>query len=79
VLTHGSTLRCHGPAPADCEAQPGDCSQPTEQAAPGVPRCPYLPACPDPYASLTSAELVAFGIDPAHVSDDDDEETEDDK
>jgi hypothetical protein len=29
---------------------------------------------PDPYASLTPAELAAFGIGPARVSDDDDDE-----
>jgi hypothetical protein len=33
----------------------------------------FLPV-PDPYASLTPAELAAFGIGPAHVFDDDDEE-----
>jgi hypothetical protein len=43
----------------------------------------FLPV-PDPYASLTPAELGAFGIDPARVSDDeeqagDDEEMEDDE
>jgi hypothetical protein len=48
---------------------------------------PVFPPVPDPYASLTPAELVAFNISPAHVSDDDndeeqasdDEETEDDE
>jgi hypothetical protein len=43
----------------------------------------FLPV-PDPYASLTPAELGAFGIGPARVSDDeehtgDDEEMEDDE
>jgi hypothetical protein len=46
-----------------------------------------FPPVPDPYGSLNPAELVAFGIGPAHVPDDDDneeqadnnEETEDDE
>jgi hypothetical protein len=29
---------------------------------------------PNPYTSLTPAELASFGIGPAHVSNDDDEE-----
>jgi hypothetical protein len=33
-----------------------------------------FPPIPDPYTSLTLAELAAFGIRLAHVSDDDDEE-----
>jgi hypothetical protein len=43
-------------------------------------------AVPDPYGSLTPAELASFGIGPAHVSSNDDdeahatdEETEDDE
>jgi hypothetical protein len=48
---------------------------------------PIFPPVPDPYGSLTPAELAAFGIDPTRVSldddddahDDDDEETEDDE
>jgi hypothetical protein len=49
---------------------------------------PVFPPIPDPYASLTKAELAAFGIGPACAPDDDDdeeevtndnEETEDDK
>jgi hypothetical protein len=51
------------------------------------PDVPVLPPVPDPYGSLTPAELAAFGIGPAHVSlddddeaqADDDEETEDDE
>jgi hypothetical protein len=51
------------------------------------PNIPIFPLIPDPYASLTPAELVAFGIGPARVSSDDDdeaqtyinEETEDDE
>jgi hypothetical protein len=46
----------------------------------------YPPPVPDPYASLTPAELAAFGIGPAQVDNDDDddevrddEETEDDE
>jgi hypothetical protein len=49
-------------------------------------QCPVFPPVLDPYASLTPAELVAFGIGHAHVSNDDyeeqagdDEETEDDE
>jgi hypothetical protein len=38
------------------------------------PDVPILPPVPDPYASLTHAELAAIGIDPAHVLDNDDEE-----
>jgi hypothetical protein len=38
------------------------------------PNAPIFPPNPNPYASLTPAELAAFGIYPAHVSDDDDEE-----
>jgi hypothetical protein len=46
-----------------------------------------FPPVPDPYGSLTPAELATFGIGPAHVSSDDDdeaqagddEETEDDE
>jgi hypothetical protein len=48
---------------------------------------PVFPLVPDPYASLTPAELATFGIGTARVSDDedneeqdgDDEETEDDE
>jgi hypothetical protein len=48
---------------------------------------PVFPLVPDPYASLTPTELAAFGIGPACVSDDedneeqagDDEEMEDDE
>jgi hypothetical protein len=54
------------------------------QEFPDVPI--FLPV-PDPYGSLTPAELAAFGIGPPHVSlddddeaqTDDDEETEDDE
>jgi hypothetical protein len=35
---------------------------------------PVFPLVPDPYASLAPAELSAFHIGPAHVSDDDDDE-----
>jgi hypothetical protein len=46
---------------------------------------PVFPPVPNPYSSLTPAELAAFGIGPARVSSDedneaqadDDEETED--
>jgi hypothetical protein len=34
---------------------------------------PVFPPVPDPYASLTKAELAAFGIGPACAPDDDDE------
>jgi hypothetical protein len=42
------------------------------------PDVPVFPLDPDPYASLTPAELVAFGIGPARApgDDDDDEEEE---
>jgi hypothetical protein len=51
------------------------------------PDVPIFPPVPDPYNSLTPAELAAFGIGPARVSLDDDneaqaaddEETEDDE
>jgi hypothetical protein len=51
------------------------------------PDVPVFPPVPDPYSSLTPAELAAFGIDPARVSSDDaneaqaddDEEMEDDE
>jgi hypothetical protein len=51
------------------------------------PDVPVFPPVPDPYGSLTPAELTAFGIGPAPVSSDDDdeahvdddEETEDDE
>jgi hypothetical protein len=51
------------------------------------PDVPIFPPIPDPYGSLTPAELAAFGIGPPHVSSDnddeaqtdDDEETEDDE
>jgi hypothetical protein len=44
---------------------------------------PIFPPIPDPYASLTPAELAAFGIGPSHApagydDDDDDEEASDD-
>jgi hypothetical protein len=38
------------------------------------PDIPILPPVLDPYASLTPAELTAFGIGPTCVSDDDDDE-----
>jgi hypothetical protein len=37
---------------------------------------PIFPPVPDPYGSLTPAELAAFGIGPAHVSSDDDDEVQ---
>jgi hypothetical protein len=44
------------------------------------PNVPVFPTVPNPYGSLTPTELVAFGIGPAPVSsNDDDEETEDDE
>jgi hypothetical protein len=51
------------------------------------PDIPIFPPVPDPYGSLTPAELAAFGIGRAHVSSDNDdeaqadndEETEDDE
>jgi hypothetical protein len=51
------------------------------------PDVSVFPPVPDPYGSLTSIELAAFGIVLAHVSSDDDdeaqasgdEETEDDE
>jgi hypothetical protein len=38
------------------------------------PDVPVFPPIPDPYASLTPAELASFGIDFARVDDDDDDE-----
>jgi hypothetical protein len=38
------------------------------------PDVPVFPPVPNPYGSLTPAELVAFGIGPACVSSDDDDE-----
>jgi hypothetical protein len=35
---------------------------------------PIFPPVPDPYASLSATELAAFGIGPACVFDDDDNE-----
>jgi hypothetical protein len=37
---------------------------------------PVFPPIPDPYASLTPAELAAFGISLARAPDDDDDEEE---
>jgi hypothetical protein len=44
------------------------------------PDVPVFPPVPDPYASLTPAELAAFGIGPSHPPtgyDDDDDDEED--
>jgi hypothetical protein len=38
------------------------------------PNVHVFPPVPDPYDSLTPAELGAFGIVPAHISLDDDDE-----
>jgi hypothetical protein len=38
------------------------------------PDVPVFPPVLNPYASLTPAELAAFGIGPARVNDDDEEE-----
>jgi hypothetical protein len=40
------------------------------------PDVPIFPLVPDPYGSLTPAELAAFGISPARVSSDDDDEAQ---
>jgi hypothetical protein len=40
------------------------------------PDVPIFPPIPDPYGSLTPAELAAFGIGPARVSSDDDDEAQ---
>jgi hypothetical protein len=40
------------------------------------PDVPVFPPVPDPYGSLTPTELVAFGIGPACVSLDDDDEAQ---
>jgi hypothetical protein len=40
---------------------------------------PVFPLVPDPYGSLTPAELAAFSIGPARVSSNDDEEMEDEE
>jgi hypothetical protein len=37
---------------------------------------PVFPPIPDPYASLTPAELAAFGISLARAPDDDDDDEE---
>jgi hypothetical protein len=37
---------------------------------------PVFPPVPDPYASLTPAELATFGIAPARAPNDDDDEVE---
>jgi hypothetical protein len=42
------------------------------------PDTPVFPLVPDPYGSLTPAELVAFDIGPARVSSDDDDEAQTD-
>jgi hypothetical protein len=42
------------------------------------PDIPIFMHVPDPYGSLTLAELAAFGIGPARASSDDDDETQDD-
>jgi hypothetical protein len=39
---------------------------------------PVFPPVPDPYGSLTPAELAAFGIGPARASSDNDDEVQDD-
>jgi hypothetical protein len=40
------------------------------------PGIPVFPPVPDPYSSLTPAELAAFGIGPTRVSLDDDDEAQ---
>jgi hypothetical protein len=40
------------------------------------PDVPVFPPVPDPSGSLTPAELAAFGIGPAHVSSDDNDEAQ---
>jgi hypothetical protein len=58
-----------------------------DEALQKFPDVPVFPSVPDPYGSLTPAELTAFGIGPTRVSSDDDdeahaddeEETEDDE
>jgi hypothetical protein len=58
-----------------------------DEALQEFPDVPIFPPIPDPYNSLTPAELAAFGIGHACVSSDDDdeadaaddEETEDDE
>jgi hypothetical protein len=37
---------------------------------------PIFPPVPDPYGSLSPTELVAFGIGPARVSSDDNDEAQ---
>jgi hypothetical protein len=41
-----------------------------------IPDVPIFSPVPDPYGSLTPAELAAFGIGPARVSLDDDDEAQ---
>jgi hypothetical protein len=43
------------------------------------PDVPVFPPVPDPYGSLTPAELAAFGIGPARASSNDDDEAQDDE
>jgi hypothetical protein len=73
---HWKESGCDGSAPSDCAAQPGDYSQPAGRAAPEFPDVPVFLPVPDPYNSLTPAELAAFGIGPARVSSDDDDEAQ---
>jgi hypothetical protein len=40
------------------------------------PDVPIFPPVPDPYASLTPADLVGFGIGPARAPDDDNDDDE---
>jgi hypothetical protein len=41
-----------------------------------IPDVPIFSPVPDPYGSLTPVELAAFGIGPARVSLDDDDEAQ---
>jgi hypothetical protein len=79
VSSHGSAHGCDGTSPQHCSPQPGQQDEPLLDFL----VVPVYPPVPNHYASLTPAELAAFGIIPSHApagSDDDDgEEANDDE
>jgi hypothetical protein len=58
--THSSASGCDGSTPLDCTVQPGNNSQLAGWAAPGVPRCPYLPTRPRPLRLTNSCRVGCF-------------------
>jgi hypothetical protein len=76
VPTHGSVHGCHGAVPIDFGCNQEIIHSQRDEPLLEFPNVHVFPPVPDPYVSLTPAELATFGIGPTRASDDDDDDVE---